>query len=90
MCCYKLVSVNFKWSGLQRIAERQIHKAYSRLFTKLNRECVCWMDRWLCMSMSDIEKLEEETKRQLHRQIADPDRKGMAFNEISKFNNPTV
>ena len=42
------------------------------------------------MSMSDIEKLEAETKRQLHRQIADPVRKGMAFNETPKSNNPTV
>lgn len=54
MCCYKLVSANFKWFGLQSKVERSLHKAYPRLFTKFHREIFCWLDRWHGLTLDEV------------------------------------
>ncbi|KAH7729008.1 Protein Y71G12B.17 [Aphelenchoides avenae] len=77
MCAYKLVTVYFKWWGLQSRVEKAIHKTYPRLFVKLNREVFCWMDRWLDMTMEDIHEYERTTMEQLKRQLRDGSRRGM-------------
>lgn len=36
-----------------------------RLFTNFHRQLFCWLDKWVDMTMEDIRRMEEETKRQL-------------------------
>jgi len=65
MTAYKLVTVQFKWWGLQTKVEDFIHKTQRRVFTNFHRQLFCWTDRWHGMTMEDIRALEDETKRKL-------------------------
>ncbi|OWK14628.1 PITPNA, partial [Cervus elaphus hippelaphus] len=65
MCAYKLVTVKFKWWGLQNKVENFIHKQERRLFTNFHRQLFCWLDKWVDLTMDDIRRMEDETKRQL-------------------------
>ncbi|KAJ1186458.1 hypothetical protein NDU88_003239 [Pleurodeles waltl] len=65
MCAYKLVTVKFKWWGLQNKVENFIHKQERRLFTNFHRQLFCWLDRWVELTMEDIRRMEDETKREL-------------------------
>lgn len=68
MTCYKLVTTEFKWFGLQTRVESFIMKAERRLFTNFHRQVFCWLDRWHGMTMADIRRLEDETKEELDKQ----------------------
>ncbi|XP_019763846.1 phosphatidylinositol transfer protein alpha isoform isoform X3 [Dendroctonus ponderosae] len=65
MTCYKLVTVEFKWFGLQTRVESFIQKCERRLFTNFHRQVFCWMDRWHGLTMDDIRRIEEKTKEEL-------------------------
>ncbi|KAI1729768.1 phosphatidylinositol transfer protein [Ditylenchus destructor] len=65
MCAYKLVTIYFKWFGLQNIVESFGHKQYPRLFSKFHREVFCWIDNWYGLTMPDIRALEEQAQRDL-------------------------
>ncbi|KAL7976050.1 hypothetical protein Chor_009728 [Crotalus horridus] len=65
MCAYKLVTVKFKWWGLQNKIENFIQKQERRLFTNFHRQLFCWLDKWVDLTMEDIRRMEDETKRQL-------------------------
>uniref|UniRef100_F7DM80 Phosphatidylinositol transfer protein alpha isoform n=1 Tax=Xenopus tropicalis TaxID=8364 RepID=F7DM80_XENTR len=65
MCAYKLVTVKFKWWGLQNKIESFIQKQEKRLFTNFHRQLFCWLDRWVELTMEDIRRMEDETKKQL-------------------------
>ncbi|XP_051891455.1 phosphatidylinositol transfer protein alpha isoform-like [Pristis pectinata] len=69
MCAYKLVTVKFKWWGLQNKVESFIQKQERRLFTIFHRQLFCWMDRWIELTMDDIRRMEEETKKELEEMI---------------------
>uniref|UniRef100_A0A1B6CRP9 Phosphatidylinositol transfer protein N-terminal domain-containing protein n=1 Tax=Clastoptera arizonana TaxID=38151 RepID=A0A1B6CRP9_9HEMI len=77
MTCYKLVSVEFKWFGLQTRIESFIHKSERRLFTNFHRQVFCWVDRWHGLTMEDIRALEERTKEELDRQRNTGEVRGM-------------
>uniref|UniRef100_A0A1B6LD53 Phosphatidylinositol transfer protein N-terminal domain-containing protein n=1 Tax=Graphocephala atropunctata TaxID=36148 RepID=A0A1B6LD53_9HEMI len=77
MTCYKLVSVEFKWFGLQTRVENFIQKSERRLFTVFHRQLFCWMDRWHGLTMADIRALEEKTKEELDRQRKTGEVRGM-------------
>lgn len=68
MCAYKLVTVEFKWKGLQNIMEPYIQKTVQRMMLKFHRQVFCWLDRWYGMSLSDIRELEDRTKQELDNQ----------------------
>lgn len=68
MTCYKLVSCEFKWFGLQTRIENFIQKSERRLFTTFHRQVFCWTDRWYGLTMDDIRAIEEKTKEELDRQ----------------------
>ncbi|XP_066551239.1 phosphatidylinositol transfer protein alpha isoform [Amia ocellicauda] len=73
MCAYKLVTVKFKWWGLQNKVENFIQKQEKRLFTNFHRQLFCWIDRWIELNMDDIRRMEEETKRELDEmRVKDP------------------
>uniref|UniRef100_A0A8C4N872 Phosphatidylinositol transfer protein, beta n=1 Tax=Eptatretus burgeri TaxID=7764 RepID=A0A8C4N872_EPTBU len=65
MCAYKLVTVYFKWWGLQNKVESLIHKQERRIFTNFHRQLFCWIDHWIDLNMDDIRRMEEETQKEL-------------------------
>ncbi|XP_069508199.1 phosphatidylinositol transfer protein beta isoform-like [Ambystoma mexicanum] len=65
MCAYKLVTVKFRWWGLQGRVEKFIHKQEKRLFTNFHRQLFCWLDRWVDLTMADIRRMEDETQQEL-------------------------
>ncbi|RHZ87793.1 hypothetical protein Glove_30g23 [Diversispora epigaea] len=65
MTCYKLVTVEFKWFGLQSKIEASIHNVMQTLFTRFHRQLFCWTDRWYGMTMNDIRSYEDKTKHEL-------------------------
>uniref|UniRef100_A0A671NCS2 Phosphatidylinositol transfer protein alpha isoform n=2 Tax=Sinocyclocheilus TaxID=75365 RepID=A0A671NCS2_9TELE len=73
MCAYKLVTVKFKWFGLQNKVENFIHKQEKRLFTSFHRQLFCWLDRWINLTMEDIRRMEETTQKELdNMRVKDP------------------
>jgi len=77
MTCYKLVTVEFKWFGLQNRVETYIQKGERRLFTAFHRQVFCWMDRWHGLTLAEIRMIEERTKEELRQQINVGEVKGM-------------
>ncbi|KAB0790876.1 hypothetical protein PPYR_14963 [Photinus pyralis] len=65
MTCYKLVTVEFKWFGMQKRVESFIQKSERRLFTHFHRQVFCWMDGWHGLTMEDIRAIEDKTKEEL-------------------------
>lgn len=72
MTCYKLVSVRFKFFGLQGRVEKYTHNAQRRIFTLFHRQVFCWQGPhgegttgWFGMTMDDIRRIEDETKARL-------------------------
>ncbi|KAM9812365.1 phosphatidylinositol transfer protein alpha isoform-like [Syngnathus typhle] len=81
MCAYKLVSVNFKWMGLQSKVEAIIQKMEKRIFTHFHRQLFCLIDKWIDLSMDDIRKMEEDTKKELDEMRQNDEVKGMGADE---------
>jgi len=78
MCAYKLVSLHFKWFGLQSLVESFGHKqVYPRLFAKFHREVFCWIDNWYGFNMNDIRRLEEQVRSELDECRAKGEVRGM-------------
>jgi hypothetical protein len=81
MTCYKLVTVEFKWWGLQSRLEKAIQKGERRLFTKFHRQVFCSVDSWFGLSMADIRAHEERTKEELAEQLHTGPVRGMKQEE---------
>lgn len=77
MTCYKLVTVDCKWFGLQKRIERVIHNSEHRLFTIFHRQIFCWIDKWCNLTLDDIREIEEEAETELKEQIATGTVRGM-------------
>ncbi|XP_037923377.1 phosphatidylinositol transfer protein alpha isoform isoform X2 [Hermetia illucens] len=77
MTCYKLVTCEFKWFGLQNRIENFIQKSERRLFTNFHRQVFCWIDRWYGLTMDDIRAIEDKTKEELDRQRQTGEVRGM-------------
>jgi len=77
MTCYKLVTVSFKWLGLQTRVQKFIVNAERRLFTNFHRQVFCWLDKWHDMTMDDIRELEDKTKADLDKQRREGSVRGM-------------
>lgn len=69
MTCYKLVTADFRWFGLQTRVERSIHDFERRLFHKFHRQVVCWLDQWHGLTLEDIRKIEDDTQEDLQKQM---------------------
>uniref|UniRef100_A0A3B3QLK2 Phosphatidylinositol transfer protein beta isoform n=1 Tax=Paramormyrops kingsleyae TaxID=1676925 RepID=A0A3B3QLK2_9TELE len=65
MCAYKLVTVKFKWWGLQNKVENFIHSQEKRIFTNFHRQLFCWIDGWVELTMEDIRRMEDQTQKEL-------------------------
>lgn len=77
MTCYKLVTVEFKWFGLQNKVESFIQNSERRLFTTFHRQVFCWMDRWHGLTMADIRAIEEKTREDLEKLRREGEVRGM-------------
>ncbi|XP_045171238.1 phosphatidylinositol transfer protein alpha isoform-like isoform X2 [Mercenaria mercenaria] len=77
MCAYKLVTIKFKWFGLQGRVESFINRQEHRLFTTFHRQVFCWTDKWHGMTMADIRAIEEKTKAELDEQRKHGELRGM-------------
>ena len=67
MTCYKLITIEFKWWGLQGQMEAFIMRQQRRLLINLHRQIFCSTDKWYGMTMEDIRKLEDKVKEELER-----------------------
>jgi hypothetical protein len=81
MCCYKLVTVEFKWWGLQNKVEKFIQRGERRIFTNFHRQVFCWTDEWFGMTMADIRALEDQTKHELDEQRRQGEVRGTTADE---------
>ena len=61
MTCYKLVTIEFKWFGLQTKAESIILSTQNRLFLNFNRQVFCWMDKWTTYAGASKRRLKRHT-----------------------------
>jgi len=79
MTCYKLVTVEFKWFGLQNRVENYIQGAQKRLITIFHRQLYCWMGPhksindtegrgWYGIDMNAIRQMEAETASVLEKE----------------------
>ncbi|XP_036005811.1 phosphatidylinositol transfer protein alpha isoform [Fundulus heteroclitus] len=81
MCAYKLVTIEFKWLGLQNKMESFIQRVEKRLFTHFHRQLFCSIDDWIELTMDDIRRMEEETKNELDKLRETEEVKGMGADE---------
>ncbi|XP_030373894.1 phosphatidylinositol transfer protein beta isoform isoform X2 [Scaptodrosophila lebanonensis] len=77
MTCYKLVTCEFKWFGLQTRVENFIQKSERRLFTNFHRQVFCSTDRWFGLTMEDIRAIEDQVKDELDKQRQQGEVRGM-------------
>lgn len=78
MCCYKLVSVEFKMFGFQTKVENFMMTFERNLFLKFHRQVYCWLDEWFGMTMQDVRDFETKTKADLDAKLADQPKDGAA------------
>ncbi|TKR77222.1 hypothetical protein L596_018235 [Steinernema carpocapsae] len=81
MCCYKVVSTQFKWLGFQSKVERLVQKQFARLFTRIHREIICWIDQWHHLSLAEMRKIEEEAAAELKKQLGSGSLRGSAMED---------
>ncbi|XP_019506019.1 PREDICTED: phosphatidylinositol transfer protein alpha isoform isoform X3 [Hipposideros armiger] len=56
-------------------------KQEKRLFTNFHRQLFCWLDKWVDLTMDDIRRMEEETKKQLDEMRQKDPVKGMTADD---------
>ena len=78
MTCYKLYHIEFKWHGLQPTVENMIVRSIRRLLYNFGRQVFCWTDHWHSMSVEEIRKHEEKTKRELNQLRTTGEVRGMS------------
>eukprot|EP00160_Parvularia_atlantis_P003620 Unigene1302_Nuclearia_a/m.4151 Unigene1302_Nuclearia_a/g.4151 ORF Unigene1302_Nuclearia_a/g.4151 Unigene1302_Nuclearia_a/m.4151 type:complete len:104 (-) Unigene1302_Nuclearia_a:201-512(-) len=82
MCCYKLITVEFKLMGVQNRVENFIHKTSRYQMLKLHRQIFCWLDNYVDLTMEQMREIEEHTKRELAEKFA-KDRAGKKGKELT-------
>jgi len=75
MCCYKLVTAEFKMFGLQGRVESFLMKFERDLFFNFHRQVYCWLDEWFGMTMGDIREYESRTKSELDNKLKQSEEK---------------
>ncbi|XP_053729433.1 phosphatidylinositol transfer protein alpha isoform-like [Synchiropus splendidus] len=81
MCAYKLVTIKFKWRGLQSKIEAIIEKTERRIFANFHRQLFCTLDDWIGLDMNDIRRLEEITKKELDEKRLKDGATGMSVDD---------
>jgi len=73
MCCYKLVTAEFKMWGFQGKVESFLMKFERNLFHEFHRQVYCWLDEWYGMSMDDVREYEAKIKSDLDDKLKEPE-----------------
>eukprot|EP01087_Luapelamoeba_hula_P011755 TRINITY_DN323_c0_g1_i1.p1 TRINITY_DN323_c0_g1~~TRINITY_DN323_c0_g1_i1.p1 ORF type:complete len:301 (-),score=74.81 TRINITY_DN323_c0_g1_i1:85-882(-) len=71
MCAYKMVTVEFKWWGLQTKIENFMMSMETNIFLKFHKQVYCWMDEWFGMTMEEVRKFEDELREQMTKKMED-------------------
>lgn len=69
MCCYKLVTVEFKWWGLQTKFENFMMGMETNIFLRFHKQIFCWLDEWIQMTMEDVRAYETKLKEEIAAKI---------------------
>lgn len=81
MTAYKLVTIKFKWMGFQAAVEKMGHSQQKKIFTLFHRQLICWLDNWVDLTMEDIRRLEDQTKKDLEANINKGEKRGVKLGE---------
>ncbi|XGW20167.1 hypothetical protein V3C99_003750 [Haemonchus contortus] len=81
MCCYKVVTIQFKWIGLGSLVEKTILKQYTKIFSNFHRCAFCWIDSWFDLTDEEIQEFEDETARQLQQLVTSEEKRGVSFDD---------
>jgi len=76
MCCYKLVTAEFKMWGFQGKVESFLMNFERDLFFNFHRQVYCWLDEWFGMTMEDIREYETRTKKDLDNKLKEEKKEG--------------
>jgi len=72
MCCYKLVTVEFKVFGFQSKVERFMLDMERNIFLKFHRQVYCWLDEWFGWTIEDVRRYEDQIKKDLDAKFSKP------------------
>ncbi|OMJ10248.1 Phosphatidylinositol transfer protein 2 [Smittium culicis] len=67
MTCYKAVTVEFIWFGIQGKVEALIHKLMKQVMIQFHRRLFVETDDWYGMTMQDLRKMEAEAAIELEK-----------------------
>ncbi|KAJ2784530.1 hypothetical protein H4R18_001070 [Coemansia javaensis] len=65
MTCYKMVTVEFKWWGMQTAVEALIISYTRKAMHLMHRQLFCDTDEWYGMTIEQLRALEDETAKTL-------------------------
>jgi len=66
MCAYKLISVEFKYWGIQSKIEQFIQDSARKTVLVGHRQAWSWQDEWCSFSIDDIRKFEAQVQKDLN------------------------
>jgi len=88
MCAYKLVTVEFRWWGLQTRVQNFMMSMETKIFAKFHRQLFCWLDEWHGMTMEDVRTLEKQIAEELSAVLADAPTKDSKVEQIEGGDAP--
>jgi len=69
ICCYKLVTIRCKVTGLQSKLESYMMNFEKSVFLKFHQQVFCWMDDWFGKSMLEIIEMEDKIFSEMNSKI---------------------
>jgi hypothetical protein len=70
LCCvYKLVMIEFKILGVQKMIESFAKNTYKELFADFHRQQFCLIDKWHGLTFEDVRKMEDDLVQLLNKKI---------------------
>lgn len=67
MCCYKLVTIEFRYMGFQRRMEGYLDAMLKALMFTFSRQVICMMDEWANLSYDEVLEMEKGIQEELNR-----------------------
>jgi len=71
MCAYKLVTVEFRWWGLQTKVENFIAGIQGNILAKFHKQVFCWIDEWFGMAIEDVRAFETRLAEEMKTNLGD-------------------
>eukprot|EP00795_Rhopilema_esculentum_P015526 gene15527-6789_t len=73
MCAYKLITVEFRYWGIQNKIEQYIQDSARRTVLVGHRQAWSWQDEWCSLTINDIREFEAEVQKDLCKSNFDED-----------------